>query len=76
MQFIGGNGNNYNGAQITRSVDLAGAATASLTLFGQENGLDANDDTLTVLFSRDGSEANFVQIDLISSATNGANSQL
>lgn len=72
MQFIGGNGNNYNGAQITRAVDLTGATTASLTYSVQENGLDANDDTLTVLFSRDGSEANFVQIDLINSTTNGA----
>ncbi|MBR1266089.1 hypothetical protein JQ629_01040 [Bradyrhizobium sp. AUGA SZCCT0222] len=57
-----------DGAQIQRTVNLAGAATASLSYSIVENGLDASDDSIAVSFSRDG--VNFVQVDLIDSATN------
>jgi Ca2+-binding RTX toxin-like protein len=66
LQFVGGNGNDFNGAQIQRSVDLAGATGGTLSYTVAET-LGA-DDTITVLFSRDGT--NFVQVDLINSATN------
>ena len=73
LLFIGGTGANFDGAQITRALDLAGATSATLSYSVSESGLDANDDTLRVFFSRDGSEANFVQVDLINSTTNNAN---
>ena len=59
-----------DGAQIQRTVNLAGAATASLSYPIVETGLDgaADNDTVTVFFSRDG--INFVQVDQINSATN------
>ncbi|TCR68507.1 peroxidase family protein [Bosea sp. BK604] len=68
LQFIGGNGGDFNGAQIQRSVDLAGATAATLNYSIVETGLDAGDDTITVFFSRDG--VNFVQVDLINDGTN------
>ena len=57
-----------DGAQIQRTVNLAGAASASLSYSIVETGLDASDNSITVSFSRDG--VNFVQVDLIDNATN------
>ncbi len=59
-----------DGAQIQRTVNLAGAATASLSYSIVETGLDAgaDNDSVTVFFSRDGT--NFVQVDQITSTTN------
>lgn len=69
LRFVGG-----DGAQIQRAVNLAGATTATLAYSIQEDGLDANDnESVRVWFSRDGSEANFVQVDVINSNTNNAN---
>lgn len=68
LQFIGGNGNDFNGAQIQRSVDLAGATAATLSYSIVETGLDAGDDTIGVFFSRDG--VTFVQVDTINDGTN------
>lgn len=68
LQFIGGNGGDFNGAQIQRSVDLAGATAATLSYSIVETGLDAADDTIIVSFSRDG--VTFVQVDLINDTTN------
>jgi len=68
LQFIGGGGGDFNGAQIQRTVPLAGATTATLSYSIVETGLDAGDDTITVFFSRDG--VNFVQVDLINDGTN------
>ncbi len=70
LQFLGGNGNDFNGAQIQRSVDLAGATTATLSYSFVATGLDAgtDNDAVTVLFSRDGT--NFVQVDVINTAAN------
>ncbi len=62
-----------DGAQIQRTVNLAGATTASLGYSINEIGLDAgtDNDNVTVFFSRDGT--NFVQVDQITSTTNVAN---
>ncbi len=70
LQFLGGNGNDFNGAQIQRSVDIAGATTATLSYSFVATGLDAgtDNDAVTVLFSRDGT--NFVQVDVINTAAN------
>ncbi len=68
LQFIGGNGGDFNGAQIQRSVDLAGATTATLSYSIVETGLDTGDDSIGVLFSRDG--VTFVQVDTINDGTN------
>lgn len=68
LAFVGGTGANFNGAQIQRSVDLAGATAATLNYSIVETGLDAADDSIQVFFSRDGTT--FVQVDLIDSATN------
>lgn len=68
LQFIGGTGNDFNGAQIQRSVDLAGATAATLSYSIVETGLDAGDDTISVFFSRDG--VTFVQVDTINDGTN------
>ena len=57
-----------DGAQIQRTVNLANAATASLSYSINELGLDASDNSITVFFSRDG--VNFVQVDEIISTTN------
>ena len=58
-----------DGAQIQRSLDLAGASSATLTYSLSANvGLEA-DDTVTIFFSRDGIEANFVQVDQITLGT-------
>ncbi|MFP3543913.1 peroxidase family protein [Rhizobium sp. SIMBA_035] len=67
LQFLGGNSNDFNGAQIQRSVDLAGATTATLSYSFVATGLDAgtDNDAVTVFFSRDGT--NFVQVDVINS---------
>ncbi|MFN3720228.1 MAG: peroxidase family protein, partial [Rhizobium rhizophilum] len=68
LRFVGG-----DGAQIQRAVNLAGATTATLAYTVQENSLDAADgDSVRVFFSRDGSEANFVQVDLINNNTSNA----
>ena len=73
LQFIGGNGNDFNGAQIQRSVDLAGATGATLNYSFTPTGLDAgtDNDSVTVFFSRDG--VTFVQVDVINSTTAAAN---
>ncbi|AOO82189.1 peroxidase family protein [Bosea vaviloviae] len=69
LQFIGGiPAGSFDGAQIQRTVDLAGATAATLTYSIAETGLDASDDSITVFFSRDGTT--FVQVDLINDATN------
>ncbi|WP_051960519.1 peroxidase family protein [Devosia riboflavina] len=62
-----------NGAQIQRTVNLAGATSATLSYSIVESGLDENDDSLTVYFSRTGLEADFVQVDLINNSTNTVN---
>jgi Ca2+-binding RTX toxin-like protein len=72
LQFVGSNAAGFDGAQITRTLDLAGVSSATLSYSVEEFGLDANDDTLRVFFSRDGSEANFVQVDLINNTTGNA----
>ncbi|MET0436527.1 MAG: peroxidase family protein, partial [Devosia sp.] len=64
-----------DGAQIQRTVNLANATSATLSYSIVESGLDINDDTLTVFFSRTGLEADFVQVDLINSATNTVNNR-
>jgi hypothetical protein len=63
LRFLGNTGN--DGASITRSVDLS--ALSSVVL-GYNYGYTAIDpgETLTVQFSRDGSEANFVTVQTIS----------
>ena len=66
LQFTQG-----DGAQIQRTVELGGKLSASLAYTVAETGLDAGE-TVTVFFSRDGSEAAMVQIDLITGATNNA----
>ncbi|WP_283207320.1 beta strand repeat-containing protein, partial [Methylobacterium soli] len=73
LQFIGGTGTGFDGAQLQRTVDLSGVTAATLTYSVQEAGLDtgADNDTVAVWFSRDGID--FVQVDLINSATNTAN---
>jgi Ca2+-binding RTX toxin-like protein len=74
-----GNGTNQlrflegNGAQIQRGVDLAGATSATLSYLVGENGLD-NGEWVRVLFSRDGSEAGFVEVDLIDGSVHQSNS--
>jgi len=68
LQFIGGNGGDFNGAQIQRSVDLAGATTATLSYSIVETGLDTGDDSIGVFFSRDG--VTFVEVDTINDGTN------
>jgi hypothetical protein len=73
LQFVGGNGAGFDGAQITRTLDLAGVNSAILSYAVDEFALDPNDDTVRVFFSRDGSEENFVQVDLINNTTGSAN---
>ncbi len=72
LQFLGGNGADFNGAQIQRNVDLAGATAATLSYSIVETGLDgaADNDSITVFFSRDG--VTFVQVDVINSTTDSA----
>jgi len=72
LQFVGGAGNDFNGAQIQRSVDLFGATGATLNYTFAPTGLDggADNDSVTVFFSRDG--VTFVQVDVINSTTAGA----
>jgi Ca2+-binding RTX toxin-like protein len=64
------------GPTITRAVDLSGATsgTATLSFNYVENGFDAPrgtnpGETVTVQFSRDGSAANFVTVDVINNAS-------
>ncbi len=59
-----------DGAQIQRTVNLAGATNPILRYSIVETGLDAgaDNDTVTVFFSRDG--VTFVQVDVINSTTN------
>lgn len=69
LQFIGGTpAGNFDGAQIQRTVNLAGATAATLTYSIAETGLDAGDDSIQVWFSRDGTT--FVLVDTINDATN------
>lgn len=77
IRIDGGNNNvlqftQGDGAQIQRTVELGGKASASLAYSVAEDGLDAGE-TVTVFFSRDGTQAAMVQIDLITGATNNAN---
>ncbi|MGV3576670.1 MAG: peroxidase family protein, partial [Devosia sp.] len=65
LQFVGGNGNDFNGAQIQRAVNLAGATAATVS-YSIVEAIGA-DDTITVSFSRDGTT--FVPIDQITSTT-------
>ncbi|PZR94843.1 MAG: calcium-binding protein [Stutzerimonas stutzeri] len=61
-----------DGAQIQRTADLTAATGAVLSYTVAENGLDAgaDGDTVTVLFSRDGTT--FVPVDVINITTNNA----
>ena len=63
LQFLGGNGGDFDGAQIQRDVGLAGATAATLSYSIAETGLDgaADNDSITVFFSRDG--VTFVQVE-------------
>ncbi|MDB5539512.1 MAG: hypothetical protein JWQ89_1239 [Devosia sp.] len=70
LQFFGGAGAGFDGAQIQRGINLAGATAAALSYSIAETGLDAGDDSIGVFFSRDGST--FVQIDTINDTTNAA----
>ena len=57
LQFIGGTpAASFDGAQIQRTVNLAGVTAATLSYSIAETGLDASDDSITVFFSRDGDE--------------------
>lgn len=61
-----------DGATITRTVPLAGAATARLTYSVEEQGLDFfGDDSIQVQFSSDGTN-NWVTVDTINSQTGNA----
>ena len=52
LQFIGGDHRpSFDGAQIQRTVNLAGATAATLSYSIAETGLDASDDSITVFFS-------------------------
>ena len=62
MRFHGGVGAAFDGAQISRSVNLDGATSATLTYSADPNGLDAGE-TLTVQFAADG--VNFVNLQVI-----------
>ena len=61
--------NSGDGAQIQRTVDLGGAAGATLAYTVARNGLDggADGDSVTVFFSRNG--VDFVQVDQITNAS-------
>ncbi|ODT08495.1 MAG: hypothetical protein ABS58_02165 [Mesorhizobium sp. SCN 65-20] len=65
LEFVGGNGNDFNGALIERTLDVAGATSATLTYTIGTRAL--TNDTITVFFSRNGTT--FVQVDQITSAT-------
>lgn len=67
LQFTQG-----DGAQIQRTVELGGKQSASLAYSVNEDNLDPGE-TVTVFFSRDGSEAAMVQIDQITGTTGNAN---
>jgi Ca2+-binding RTX toxin-like protein len=62
MRFHGGVGAAFDGAQISRTINLDGAASATLTYSADPNGLDAGE-TLTVQFAADG--INFVNLQTI-----------
>ncbi|WP_210207834.1 peroxidase family protein [Bosea caraganae] len=54
LRFYGGTPTTtYNGAQITRTMDLAGVTSASVSYSANPDGLDAGD-SVTVLFAADG----------------------
>ncbi|MDP3254400.1 peroxidase family protein [Bosea sp. (in: a-proteobacteria)] len=64
----GNNAGNSNGASIQRGLSgLAGAPSATIS-YNVTEALDANE-TVTVQFSRDGTNANLQQVQLINSAT-------
>ncbi|MDO8981762.1 MAG: peroxidase family protein [Afipia sp.] len=65
LRFVGGTGANFDGAQIQRTVNLAGTPTAFLS-YSVVEAIGA-DDNVTVFFSRDGTT--FVQVDQIISTT-------
>lgn len=58
MRFVGGAGAEFDGATITRTVNLAGVTTATLSFTVNQNNIDAGE-TVTVLFAADG--VNFSQ---------------
>ena len=67
MQFVGGTGGDFNGAQIERTVNLNGATGGSLSYsVTTPTGLEA-DDNVTVFFSRNGTT--FVQVDVITNTS-------
>jgi Ca2+-binding RTX toxin-like protein len=69
LQFVGGiPAASFDGAQIQRTVNLAGATAVTLNYSIAEANLDAGDDSIQVFFSRDGT--NFVLVDTINDATN------
>jgi len=77
IRIDGGNNNvlqftQGDGAQIQRTVELGGKLSASVAYSVDENGLDPGE-TVTVFFSRDGTQAAMVQIDQITGTTNNAN---
>ena len=61
-----------DGAQIERTMNLAGATRATLSYAIAETGFEGapDNDTVRVFFSRDGTD--FVQVDLINNTTNNA----
>ncbi len=60
MRFMGGNGGGFNGATITRTVNLAGVTAATLSYSYNEIGLDTGE-TVEVQFSADGTTFTTVQ---------------
>ena len=62
LRFYGGTTAAFNGAQITRTLDLAGATAAILTYSADPDQLDAGE-SLTVQFAADG--VNFVNLQTI-----------
>ena len=70
LRFVGAAGNGSDGAQITRTVDLAGAVTATLTYSANPDSMDAGE-SVTVQFAADG--VNFVTLQTITGDGGGVN---
>ncbi|SFJ28160.1 Ca2+-binding protein, RTX toxin-related [Phyllobacterium sp. CL33Tsu] len=71
LRFYGGTpANDYNGAQITRTMNLSTASTATITYSANPDGLDAGE-TVTVQFAANGT--NFVNLQTISGDGNATN---
>jgi Ca2+-binding RTX toxin-like protein len=69
LRFHGGTGATYNGAQITRTMDLSGATSATISYSSNADGLDPGE-TVTVQFAADGET--FVTLQTISGETGDA----